>query len=96
MNFKDHFSQQAGHYAQYRPHYPPELFSYLASQVEDHELAWDCATGNGQAARGLSPFFNKIIATDASSSQIEQAQENPKIESPLSLFSEIGISNFFF
>jgi ubiquinone/menaquinone biosynthesis C-methylase UbiE len=47
------------------------LFSFLADCCEKHERAWDCATGNGQAARALTPFFDKIIATDASEAQIE-------------------------
>ena len=80
MDFKDHFSSQAKEYSKYRPKYPPELFSYLSSLVNSHDTAWDCATGNGQAAMGLEPYFRKIIATDASSSQIEHAELHPKIE----------------
>lgn len=71
--FKDHFSAQAGAYAAYRPDYPPELFAYLAEQVRQHERAWDCATGNGQAARGLAPYFSEVLGSDASAAQIEQA-----------------------
>lgn len=71
--FHDHFSIQAIDYAKYRPHYPTNLFKYLASLVPTHDVAWDCATGNGQAALGLSPYFKQIIATDASAQQISQA-----------------------
>lgn len=80
MEFKDYFSTQAKEYSIYRPKYPQELFSYLSSLVEEHDTVWDCATGNGQAAIGLEPYFKKIIATDASSSQIEHAELHPKIE----------------
>jgi len=80
VEFKDYFSTQAKEYSIYRPKYPPELFSYLSSLVNEHETAWDCATGNGQAAIGLEPYFSRIIATDASSSQIEHAELHPKIE----------------
>jgi len=73
MPFKDHFSTQAKDYSKYRPRYPQALFQYLASLVPEHDLAWDCATGNGQAALGLAPFFEKVIATDASEKQIAQA-----------------------
>jgi hypothetical protein len=52
MTFSDHFSDHADRYKAYRPTYPDELFTYLASLVPDHDLAWDCATGNGQAALG--------------------------------------------
>ncbi|MBE2216830.1 MAG: class I SAM-dependent methyltransferase [Ignavibacteria bacterium] len=80
MEFKDYFSKQAKEYSKYRPKYPTELFEYLSSLVKEHDTAWDCATGNGQAAMGLEPYFEKIIATDASSSQIEHAELHPKIE----------------
>lgn len=80
MDFKDYFSTQAKEYSKSRPKYPAELFSYLSSLVKEHNTAWDCATGNGQAAIGLEPYFDKIFATDASSSQIEHAELHPKIE----------------
>lgn len=78
--FKDHFSKQAAAYQTYRPHYPEALFRHIASHVSRHEMAWDCATGNGQAAHGMVPFFDKIIATDASEKQIEQAAPHRQIE----------------
>ncbi len=79
MSFKDHFSQQADAYAKYRPHYPRALFEYLASLPPAHDTAWDCATGNGQAALGLAPHFAAVIATDASAQQITQALPHEKI-----------------
>jgi ubiquinone/menaquinone biosynthesis C-methylase UbiE len=36
-------------------------------------LAWDCATGNGQAAIILSEYFDEVIASDASKEQIDNA-----------------------
>ncbi len=77
--FKDHFSGHAADYAKFRPNYPPELFDYLALISPERELAWDCATGNGQAAVGLAKRFAKVIATDASAQQIERAQPHPNI-----------------
>jgi SAM-dependent methyltransferase len=71
--FKDHFSANAIGYAASRPDYPAELFAFLAGTVDRHELAWDCATGNGQAARGLAAHFRAVVATDASARQIENA-----------------------
>lgn len=79
-SFKDHFSGHAGSYAEFRPGYPESLFAYLAAQCVGHELAWDCATGNGQAARSLAPYFSKIIATDASAEQIASANTHTKID----------------
>jgi SAM-dependent methyltransferase len=71
--FKDHFSGHASHYATFRPTYPESLFQFLAKCASGHALAWDCATGNGQAARGLVPHFDRVIATDASAAQIAAA-----------------------
>jgi SAM-dependent methyltransferase len=77
--FKDYFSSKSDAYAQFRPHYPASLYAYLASISLRHELAWDCATGTGQAALGLAPYFDRIIATDASENQIAHARPHPKI-----------------
>ena len=79
-SFKDHFSGHSGSYAEYRPTYPDALFSFLADCCLDRRLAWDCATGNGQAARALTPFFRTVIATDASETQILAAANDPKID----------------
>lgn len=68
--FKDHFSGHAADYALFRPDYPAALFDWLASVTEHHRLAWDCATGNGQAAHGLARLFDAVIATDASAEQL--------------------------
>ena len=80
MTYKDHFSKQSTFYARFRPDYPDELFQYLASLTPENELAWDCGTGSGQAAVGLSSYFDKVIATDASSQQIANAKKAPNIE----------------
>lgn len=79
MNFEDHFSKHAETYALYRPHYPGELFAYLAGLTAEHSLAWDCATGNGQAAEDLVCYYDQVIATDASEKQIGQAQPRERI-----------------
>ncbi len=80
MKFKDYFSGHAGQYARFRPGYPETLFSYLARLAPTRELAWDCATGNGQAAIGLAAHFERVIATDASSQQIESAAPHARVE----------------
>jgi len=75
VEFKDHFSDASQAYSQYRPGYPHELFSYLSSLTQDNELVWDCATGSGQSAVILSNYYHEVIATDASSNQIENAMK---------------------
>ena len=80
MPFRDHFSSQSKEYAKHRPSYPEAMFDYLASLAPGRELAWDCGTGNGQAALSLTDRFQKVIATDASAAQIENAFSHEKIE----------------
>jgi len=77
--FPDHFSGHAGDYATYRPHYPDQLFRFLADNSSERRLAWDCATGNGQAALSLTRHFDRVIATDASDTQIAAAIAHPNI-----------------
>jgi len=78
--FKDHFSSASDRYAAYRPDYPSALFAWLAGLCDVSDTAWDCATGSGQAALGLAPHFNRIIATDASAEQIGHAEPHPGID----------------
>ena len=77
--FKDHFSTQSDQYQRYRPGYPPALFEYLANISPSHDLAWDCATGTGQAAHQLAHLFAQVLATDASEQQIAQGSASDKI-----------------
>ena len=72
---KDNFSSQADLYLRYRPSYPPELFDFIIAQVKEKDMAWDCATGNGQTAKALAPYFNKVFATDISQRQPDNAYQ---------------------
>ena len=92
MNFKDHFSGRAALYSKYRPHYPESLFTWVALLVPRHDVAWDCATGNGQAAVSLAKVFAKVIATDASEKQISLAEPHPSIEYRVATASDSGIA----
>lgn len=78
-DFKDHFSDHSEKYDQFRPDYPDELFYHLAYVTPQHNRAWDCATGTGQAAVVLAKYFQQVIATDASENQINQAQHRKNI-----------------
>lgn len=77
--FKDHFSTDSAGYAAHRPVYPGRLFSLLAEACPGRELAWDCATGSGQAATGLAGHFQEVLATDASANQIDSATPHPRV-----------------
>ncbi|MGH8414881.1 MAG: class I SAM-dependent methyltransferase [Gammaproteobacteria bacterium] len=77
--FKDHFSGHATAYAGARPRYPDELFAWLATLTANHDTAWDCGTGNGQAALGLAAHYRQVIATDPSKEQIGNAFPHKRI-----------------
>ncbi len=80
MNFKDHFSGHATHYAQARPTYPEALFDWLAERCQQQALAWDAGCGNGQAALALAERFRRVVATDPSATQIAAALPHPNVE----------------
>jgi SAM-dependent methyltransferase len=89
-DFKDHFSAQSTAYARHRPLYPPELFAYLAG-LGSRKLAWDCATGNGQAAVALAAHFERVVATDASRAQIDAAIAHPGVSYRVATAEESGL-----
>jgi ubiquinone/menaquinone biosynthesis C-methylase UbiE len=76
---KDNFSKQANVYAQFRPDYPTELYGFIMQNVDNQEIVWDCATGNGQAAKNLANHFTKVFATDLSQKQLENAVQKENI-----------------
>lgn len=92
MSFKDHFSGHADDYTRYRPTYPAALFAWLAQQAPAHALAWDCATGNGQAALGLVAHFDAVVATDASANQITSATAHPRVRYAVAPAEDSGIA----
>jgi len=79
-DFVDRFAPMAADYADYRPLYPKDLFDWLARLTPGRTLAWDCATGTGQAAVDLAALFERVVATDASAAQVGQATLHPRIE----------------
>lgn len=72
---KDNFSKQANSYAKYRPQYPQGLFDFILQHTHKKQNAWDCATGNGQSAKVLAKYFEKVFATDISQKQIDNAEQ---------------------
>jgi ubiquinone/menaquinone biosynthesis C-methylase UbiE len=76
---KDNFSRQADLYSKYRPDYPKVLYDFILSHVTARQISWDCGTGNGQAAKELAKYFEKVFATDISQKQIDNAQQATNI-----------------
>lgn len=93
MAFKDHFSTQAREYTRFRPRYPRELFAFLAGLAPTRQRAWDCGTGNGQAALPLAEFFDEVVATDPSQRQIVHAIEHPNVRYLVSAAEHVPLAN---
>ncbi len=70
-NAIDHFSSKSREYSYSRPSYPEDLFEFLQEITPSKYMAWDCATGNGQAAIGLCRYFRNVIASDVSKNQLD-------------------------
>jgi hypothetical protein len=69
------------------------LFRYLSTIAPGRQLAWDCATGNGQAAVALAALFERVIATDASERQIENAEAHARVEYRIAPAEDSGIES---
>ena len=77
--FADRFGAVAGDYALFRPAYPAGLFELLARLAPARRVAWDCATGNGQAASALAAHFDRVVASDASPAQLAAARRHTNV-----------------
>ena len=71
---KDYFSAQSDAYKLFRPLYPESLFAFLSQGLPADAVVWDCATGNGQAAIGLSRNAATVVASDQSRAQLGKAR----------------------
>lgn len=80
MAHKDLFSGHAKIYSAFRPTYPDDLYEFIFRHLQKRDTAWDCATGNGQAAEYLSRYFRQVFATDISEQQLKEAPQNPVIQ----------------
>ena len=69
------FSVKSDIYAAARPTYPDALYRYLVSLCDETGRVWDGACGSGQAAVGLSQYFEHVDATDISAEQIANAKQ---------------------
>ena len=89
--FSDHFGKVAHAYADFRPRYPDELFTWLAGQCAGDDLAWDCGCGSGQASVALAQHFAHVRATDTSREQIFHAQLCAGVEYDIAAADNSGL-----
>jgi len=80
MSYIKHFSDRPENYQHFRPDYPDALFHHLADLVPERLLAWDCATGNGQAACSLAKYFTQVIGSDINQTQLDVAIKKDNIQ----------------
>lgn len=90
--FKDHFSVAARDYDQHLPRYPAALIDFLATAAPGRSLAWDCATGTGQAAVALARRFARVVATDASAAQVGHAVTHPRVHYAVAAAEASGLA----
>lgn len=76
-----------------RPSYPDELFEFVVSLAPRRSRVWDCATGNGQAARDLARYFERVIATDGSPEQIAHAEPVANVEYRVARADDSGLAD---
>lgn len=93
---KDNFSHNSGGYAQFRPAYPDEVFTFLETILTGRERVWDCATGTGQVAEKLVNLFDEIEATDLSENQLKNAISHPKITYSKQVAEEATFPDHYF
>jgi SAM-dependent methyltransferase len=91
--FLDYFSSLAASYATFRPDYPAELVARVAGLAPERTCAWDCATGNGQAALLLANHFERVVATDGSEAQLAQARAHPRVTYRKALAEDSGLES---
>jgi SAM-dependent methyltransferase len=90
---KDLFSKQAATYAGFRPGYPESIIEHILALTPGRDCAWDCATGNGQAAILLAPHFKTVYATDISEKQLSNAVAAPNIHYRVASAEESGLAS---
>ncbi len=87
------FATEATEYAHLRPTYPDKRFEFLATVLTLRDVAWDCATGNGQAATHLTRHFGWVIATDESGEMITQAPRHTRITYRVAEAEDCGLED---
>jgi SAM-dependent methyltransferase len=85
------FSTVAREYANFRPGYPPELFSWLARISPSREAVWDCGCGSGQASVALAEHFAVVHATDVAPEQIAAAKPHARVRYSVAAAERSGL-----
>jgi DNA-binding MarR family transcriptional regulator/SAM-dependent methyltransferase len=74
-----YFRRGSKEYALSRPQYPDALVEALSNLCGEHGCAVDIGCGTGQLSRLLATRFQRVLALDASESQLEEAESTPGV-----------------
>lgn len=69
------------------------MFDFISGLCTNKRRAWDCATGNGQAAVELTRSFDEVIATDASKQQIASARPHEHVSYRVATAEDSGLDS---
>ena len=89
------FGKQGASYAKFRPDYPQDLYNLILapSKPTERRLAIDVATGSGQAARGLSAHFERVVALDLDPEQLQHASSTPNVTFKVAAAEKLGVED---
>lgn len=93
MSNAEMFASVAREYANFRPGYPPELFTWLARTAPARGAVWDCGCGSGQASVALAEHFDTVFATDAAAEQLAAAKSHARIRYAMAPAEQSGLDN---
>lgn len=90
---KDLFSQDSALYKQARPTYPQYIIQEILKHVPERYFAWDCGAGSGQFTQLLAPYFEQVVATDLSASQLQSAPYFENVSYQVQAAEQTSFSN---
>jgi len=90
-DLRNWFDQGGQAYARFRPEYPAQLASYLASMAPDRALAVDVGCGNGQLTRQLAEHFDAVVGLDPSADQIAYSVQGENLRYACAPAENLGL-----
>ena len=92
--FKDYFSSWLARLRQMSAKLPRWVVRLPGvDRLPRRAWQWDCATGSGQAAVSLAGHFDRVIATDASRQQLDQAMPHDRVTYQVAQAQRTGIAS---
>jgi SAM-dependent methyltransferase len=73
------FDQGGEAYSRFRPDYPDELAALLSNLAPGRGLALDVGCGTGQFTCQLAAHFEKVVGTDPSAAQVDNAKPHDHV-----------------